>query len=34
MPRGTAGAMKELEDRQKRRRTRTQRDSLTSPSAT
>ncbi|MFE7132840.1 DNA polymerase III subunit delta' [Streptomyces sp. NPDC057638] len=28
MPRGTAGAMKELEDRQKRRRTRTQRDSL------
>ena len=28
MPRGTAGAMKELEDRQKRRSTRTQRDSL------
>ncbi|MFP3992564.1 DNA polymerase III subunit delta' [Streptomyces sp. E11-3] len=28
MPRGTAGAMKELEDRQKRRKTRTQRDSL------
>jgi DNA polymerase-3 subunit delta' len=28
MPRGTAGAMKELEDKQKRRRTRTQRDSL------
>ncbi|MER7537356.1 DNA polymerase III subunit delta' [Streptomyces sp. NPDC097704] len=28
MPRGTAGAMKELEERQKRRRTRTQRDSL------
>ncbi len=28
MPRGTAGAIKELEDRQKRRRTRTQRDSL------
>jgi DNA polymerase-3 subunit delta' len=28
MPRGTAGAMKDLEDRQKRRRTRTQRDSL------
>ncbi|KUH39885.1 MULTISPECIES: DNA polymerase III subunit delta' [Streptomyces] len=28
MPRGTAGAMKELEDRQKRRRTRTQRDTL------
>ncbi|MGW5851955.1 DNA polymerase III subunit delta' [Streptomyces sp. NPDC055254] len=28
MPRGTAGIMKELEDRQKRRRTRTQRDSL------
>ncbi|MER5932709.1 DNA polymerase III subunit delta' [Streptomyces sp. NPDC002054] len=28
MPRGTAGVMKELEDRQKRRRTRTQRDSL------
>ena len=28
MPRGTAGMMKELEDRQKRRRTRTQRDSL------
>jgi DNA polymerase-3 subunit delta' len=28
LPRGTAGAMKELEDRQKRRRTRTQRDSL------
>ncbi|MBA0053049.1 DNA polymerase III subunit delta' [Streptomyces sp. AJS327] len=28
MPRGTAGAMKELEDRQKRRATRTQRDSL------
>ncbi|MFJ6721555.1 MULTISPECIES: DNA polymerase III subunit delta' [unclassified Streptomyces] len=28
MPRGTAGLMKELEDRQKRRRTRTQRDSL------
>ncbi|MFF2651061.1 DNA polymerase III subunit delta' [Streptomyces sp. NPDC058045] len=28
LPRGTAGAMKELEDKQKRRRTRTQRDSL------
>ncbi|AZK95590.1 MULTISPECIES: DNA polymerase III subunit delta' [Streptomyces] len=28
MPRGTASAMKELEDRQKKRRTRTQRDSL------
>lgn len=28
MPRGTAGAMKELEDTQKRRRTRVQRDSL------
>ncbi|MFE9648975.1 DNA polymerase III subunit delta' [Streptomyces sp. NPDC006365] len=28
MPRGTAGVMKELEDKQKRRRTRTQRDSL------
>lgn len=28
LPRGTAGAMKELEDRQKRRATRTQRDSL------
>ncbi|MGW6459981.1 DNA polymerase III subunit delta' [Streptomyces sp. NPDC055078] len=28
MPRGTAGVMKELEDDQKRRRTRTQRDSL------
>ncbi|MFG3254290.1 DNA polymerase III subunit delta' [Streptomyces sp. NPDC048172] len=28
MPRGTAGAMKELEDKQKRRSTRTQRDSL------
>ncbi|RKN10140.1 DNA polymerase III subunit delta' [Streptomyces radicis] len=28
MPRGTAGAMKELEDRQKRRATRTQRDAL------
>ncbi|MFF2805611.1 DNA polymerase III subunit delta' [Streptomyces sp. NPDC058000] len=28
MPRGTAGAMKELQDRQKRRSTRTQRDSL------
>ncbi|MFF2194440.1 DNA polymerase III subunit delta' [Streptomyces sp. NPDC058157] len=28
LPRGTAGVMKELEDRQKRRRTRTQRDSL------
>ncbi|MDQ1009298.1 DNA polymerase-3 subunit delta' [Streptomyces sp. V4I23] len=28
MPRGTAGAVKELEDKQKRRRTRTQRDSL------
>ncbi|MFI1014180.1 DNA polymerase III subunit delta' [Streptomyces sp. NPDC020965] len=28
MPRGTAGAMKDLEDRQKRRKTRTQRDSL------
>ncbi|MFH8794275.1 DNA polymerase III subunit delta' [Streptomyces sp. NPDC017941] len=28
MPRGTAGAMKDLEDKQKRRRTRTQRDSL------
>ncbi|NGO67135.1 DNA polymerase III subunit delta' [Streptomyces boncukensis] len=28
MPRGTAGAMKELEDKQKRRATRTQRDSL------
>ncbi|WP_019888310.1 DNA polymerase III subunit delta' [Streptomyces purpureus] len=28
MPRGTAGAMKELEERQKRRKTRTQRDSL------
>jgi DNA polymerase-3 subunit delta' len=28
MPRGTAGAMKELADRQKRRSTRTQRDSL------
>ncbi|MEU3722940.1 DNA polymerase III subunit delta' [Streptomyces sp. NPDC031705] len=28
LPRGTAGAMKELEDRQKRRRTRTQRDTL------
>ncbi|ORT59212.1 DNA polymerase III subunit delta' [Streptomyces sp. CB03238] len=28
MPRGTAGAMKELEDKQKRRRTRTQRDSI------
>lgn len=28
MPRGTAGVMKELEDRQKRRRTRSQRDSL------
>ncbi|MEW1721715.1 DNA polymerase III subunit delta' [Streptomyces sp. NPDC093109] len=28
MPRGTAGVMKELEDRQKRRSTRTQRDSL------
>ena len=28
LPRGTAGAVKELEDRQKRRRTRTQRDSL------
>ena len=28
MPRGTAGAMKELEDRQKRRATRTQRDTL------
>ncbi|MEU9009611.1 DNA polymerase III subunit delta' [Streptomyces sp. NPDC048479] len=28
MPRGTAGAMKELEDKQKRRKTRSQRDSL------
>jgi DNA polymerase-3 subunit delta' len=28
MPRGTAGVIKELEDRQKRRRTRTQRDTL------
>ncbi|MGP3633741.1 DNA polymerase III subunit delta' [Streptomyces sp. 24-1644] len=28
MPRGTAGVMKELEDRQKRRKTRSQRDSL------
>ncbi|MFD0414756.1 DNA polymerase III subunit delta' [Streptomyces sp. NPDC127108] len=28
MPRGTAGVMKELEDKQKRRKTRTQRDSL------
>lgn len=28
MPRGTAGVIKELEDKQKRRRTRTQRDSL------
>ncbi|MFJ7195590.1 MULTISPECIES: DNA polymerase III subunit delta' [unclassified Streptomyces] len=28
LPRGTAGVMKELEDRQKRRKTRTQRDSL------
>ena len=28
MPRGTAGAMKELADRQKRRSTRTQRDTL------
>ncbi|MEU6880154.1 DNA polymerase III subunit delta' [Streptomyces sp. NPDC046712] len=28
MPRGTAGAMKDLEERQKRRKTRTQRDSL------
>ncbi|MGC4947240.1 DNA polymerase III subunit delta' [Streptomyces sp. DT224] len=28
MPRGTAGVMKDLEDRQKRRKTRTQRDSL------
>ncbi|MET7679046.1 DNA polymerase III subunit delta' [Streptomyces sp. NPDC005423] len=28
MPRGTAGVMKDLEDKQKRRRTRTQRDSL------
>ncbi|MFY1678115.1 MULTISPECIES: DNA polymerase III subunit delta' [unclassified Streptomyces] len=28
LPRGTAGVMKELEERQKRRRTRTQRDSL------
>ena len=28
MPRGTAGVIKDLEDRQKRRRTRTQRDSL------
>ncbi|MGB8939761.1 MAG: DNA polymerase III subunit delta', partial [Streptomyces sp.] len=28
MPRGTAGIMKDLEDRQKRRKTRTQRDSL------
>ncbi|MFI9211151.1 DNA polymerase III subunit delta' [Streptomyces sp. NPDC053253] len=28
MPRGTAGVMKDLEERQKRRRTRTQRDSL------
>ncbi|GGZ13129.1 DNA polymerase III subunit delta [Streptomyces inusitatus] len=28
MPRGTAGAMKELEEKQKRRKTRTQRDSL------
>lgn len=28
MPRGTAGAMKELEDKQKRRKTRAQRDSL------
>jgi DNA polymerase-3 subunit delta' len=28
IPRGTAGVIKELEDRQKRRRTRTQRDSL------
>ncbi|EPH40313.1 DNA polymerase III subunit delta' [Streptomyces aurantiacus] len=28
MPRGTAGAMKDLEDKQKRRKTRTQRDSL------
>lgn len=28
MPRGTAGAMKELEERQKRRKTRSQRDSL------
>ncbi|MFF7608410.1 DNA polymerase III subunit delta' [Streptomyces parvulus] len=28
LPRGTAGVMKELEDKQKRRRTRTQRDSL------
>ncbi|MEU1414119.1 DNA polymerase III subunit delta' [Streptomyces sp. NPDC046994] len=28
MPRGTAGVMKELEEKQKRRRTRTQRDSL------
>ncbi|MEU6846051.1 DNA polymerase III subunit delta' [Streptomyces sp. NPDC046716] len=28
MPRGTAGVMKDLEDRQKRRRTRSQRDSL------
>ncbi|POX49353.1 DNA polymerase III subunit delta' [Streptomyces sp. Ru72] len=28
MPRGTAGVVKELEDKQKRRRTRTQRDSL------
>lgn len=28
MPRGTAGVMKDLEDKQKRRRTRAQRDSL------
>src|SRR5690606_13165784 len=28
LPRGTAGAMKELQDKQKRRATRTQRDSL------
>ncbi|MCZ9346265.1 DNA polymerase III subunit delta', partial [Streptomyces sp. TRM76130] len=28
MPRGTAGVMKDLEDKQKRRKTRTQRDSL------
>ncbi|HLL32784.1 MAG TPA: DNA polymerase III subunit delta', partial [Streptomyces sp.] len=28
MPRGTAGVIKDLEDKQKRRRTRTQRDSL------
>ncbi|MYR62240.1 DNA polymerase III subunit delta', partial [Streptomyces sp. SID625] len=28
LPRGTAGVMKDLEDKQKRRRTRTQRDSL------